>query len=153
MCHIGSWSRAKICVNERHGVNIKWMMIGSAWVIAAAIDIEPMKVPIAILYRLKGSWNWELGVAPVANWHSRQPEIMYQLMRQPPKALPMGSGLFTIWRETCSPPFQRNRRYSQRSGKHNSLPQQRITVSLPTKKTRNFYTSAERDKVTKGTNR
>ena len=40
-----------------------------------------------------------------ANWHSRQPEIVHQLMRQPPKALPMGSGLCTIWRQACSPPF------------------------------------------------
>ena len=35
----------------------------------------------------------ELGVAPVANWHSRQPGIMHQLMRQPPTSLAVDSGL------------------------------------------------------------
>ena len=38
----------------------------------------------------------ELRVAPVANWHNRQPRIIHQLMRQPSNALPMGLGLCAI---------------------------------------------------------
>ena len=79
-------------------------MIGLARVIDAAGVSEPMNVPISCGLR-RASWNCELGVAPVVNWHSRQPEIIHQLMRQPPKVLPMGSGLCTIWRQAYSPPF------------------------------------------------
>ena len=80
-------------------------MIGSVNVIVAAFVSEAMKVPVAILWPQKGPRKWKLGVAPVANWHSRQSEIIHQLMRQPPKALPMGSGLCTIWRQACRSPF------------------------------------------------
>ena len=31
-----------------------------------------------------GAASCELRVAPVANWHNRQPGIIHQLMRQPP---------------------------------------------------------------------
>ena len=44
-------------------------------------------------------WSCELRVAPVANWHNRQPGIIHQLMRQPPNARPMGLGICTIWRQ------------------------------------------------------
>ena len=80
-------------------------MIGSVKVIEATVVSEPMKVPIAILWPQKGPQNCELGVAPVANWHSRQPKIIHQLMRQPPKVLQMGSDLCTIWGQECSLPF------------------------------------------------
>ena len=39
----------------------------------------------------------ELRVAPVANWHNRQPGIIHQLMRQSPNAIPIGMSLLTIW--------------------------------------------------------
>ena len=97
-----------ICLWVRGIVWIKneWVMIGSVKLIEAAFVSEPMKVPIAILWPQKGPpLNCELGVAPVTNWHSRQSEIIHQLMRLPPKALPIGSGLCTIWRQACSPPY------------------------------------------------
>ena len=58
-------------------------MIGSVKVIEAAVDSEPMKVAIAILWPQKAPfWSCELGVAPVAKWHNRQLEILHQLMGQ-----------------------------------------------------------------------
>ena len=71
-------------------------MMGSVKMIQAAFVSEPMKGPKATLWPQKLPRNCELGVAPFTNWLSRQPEIIHQLMRQPPKALPMGSGLCTI---------------------------------------------------------
>ena len=103
----GSCSRAKICVNERHSVNVKWVMMGPVKVIEAAIDSGPMKDPIAILWPQKGPRSCELGVAPVSNWHSRQPEIVHQLISHLPKALPIGSSLCTTWRQAYSPSFPR----------------------------------------------
>ena len=55
--------------------------------------VKSLRVPLAILWPQKGPRSCELREAPVANWHNRQPGIIHQLMRRPPKALPMGLGL------------------------------------------------------------
>jgi len=74
-------------------------------------------------------------VAPVVNWHSRQPEIIHQLMRQPPKVLPMGSGLCTIWWQACSPTFPM---VPSGNSKESNMPKsfllQLIAVTLRTKR-------------------
>ena len=113
------------------------MIIGSVKVIEVAIDSEPMKVPIAILWPQKGP-------PKLRARSSSSRELAWQTAQD-----------YTPADEAASHSAisEFGPLYYPAAGLHNSLPQQLITVSLPTKKTRNLYPSAERDNVTKGTDR
>ena len=129
------------------------MVVGTVKMTVVALIWKPLWVPLANLWPQKCPRSCELRVAPVANWHNRQPGIIHQLMRQPPKALPMGLGLCKIWRRGQQCTLSNGTLgYGQQT---DCKPVSRSLCSLwqINHKRRHLYRRAESDIVTEGTER
>ena len=74
-------------------------------------------------------------------------------MRQPPKALPMGLSLCTIWSRSAAHLFQQYPQAQPGIKYEEQLPTVTNHSNPTNQKIQDLYPSAERDKVTKGINR
>ena len=134
-----------------------WVVVGTVKMTVVAVNWNPLKAPLAILWPQNPPppppLSCELRVAPFANLHNRQPGIIHQLMRQPPKALPMGLCLCTIWRRACSAPFPTVPSGNSREQTGKSVSSRPCSWWQTNHKRRHLYPRAESDIITEGTKR